>query len=188
MSVHLRQAGTLLALTMFGFALFVGFFAAGLLAAIPILFYRGVALAACAAVVTGIASLLTGGRGGGAPLAVPAAALVLSITLCFLVILPVTVDRSISVYVLATIESHARTGILAEELEDAFIAGYVRDMHAIDRRVVEQRRSGNITIDTDGHIRLTPQGARFMRLSRFVASAFATDPRFVTGRTGAGPR
>lgn len=179
MIVHIRQAAMLVTLASVGFLLFVALFAAGLFGTIPILFYRGIVLAVCAAIATGLLAIVATRRTAGTPLIVPAVALSLSLNLCFLVILPVTVDRSISVYLLSTIERHDRNGIDATHLEAAFLDGYVSGMGAIDRRIAEQSQSGNITVDRTGHIRLTPQGERFMRLSRFVATTFGTDPRFV---------
>lgn len=181
MIIHVRQAAALIALALFGFLLFVTLFAIGLFSTIPILFYRGIVLAICAGIATGLLALFTAHHDGG-PLVVPAVALSLSLNLCVLVILPVTVDRSISVYLLSTIERHDRDGINAADLQAAFLQGYVSDMGAINRRVIEQGQSGNIVVDRTGRIRLTPQGERFMLLSRFVAATFGTDPRFVGGR------
>lgn len=181
MIIHVRQAATLIALSLFGFLLFVALFAAGLFNTIPILFYRGIMLAVCAGIATGLLAIVTA-RHDGEPLVIPAVALSLSLNMCFLVILPVTVDRSVSVYLLSTIERHDRDGIDAAHLEAAFLQGYVSQMGAIDRRVIEQSQSGNIVVDRTGRIRLTSQGERFMRLSRFVAATFGTDPRFVGGR------
>jgi hypothetical protein len=180
--IHIRQTAALVALASFGFLLFVGLFALGLFGTIPILFYRGIALAICAAVATGLAALVLTRHSNGSLLVVPAAALTLSFNLCFLVILPVTIDRSISVYLLSTIERHDKDGIDASSLETMFLTGYVSGMGAINRRITEQSQSGNITVDQAGRIRLTAQGKRFMRLSRLVATTFATDPRFVGSR------
>jgi hypothetical protein len=61
-------------------------------------------------------------------------------------------------------------------------------MGAIDRRIDEQRKSGNVAVAPDGKVRLTPQGERFMAFSRLVARLFGTDPRFVSGGSAPAPR
>jgi hypothetical protein len=181
---YFRQLLLLGALTLFGFGIYLLLFWAGIGSSISILFYRGVALALVAGIVTGLAAawLARGSEDRSSPVA--AAALSLSFNICFLVLLPVTVDRSVSVYLLSTIEQHQKGGITPSALEHAFIDGYVVRMGAIDRRVDEQRRSGNITVAPDGKVKLTPQGQRFMDFSRLVARLFRTDPRFVGSAAG----
>jgi hypothetical protein len=179
MSVLFRQLFLLGVLTVAGFAIFALLFWLGVGASITILFYRGVLLALAAAIVTGAAAfwLTRGTDDTSLPLA--AAALSLSFNICFLVLLPVTVDRSVTVYLLSTIEAQKDAGIAPAKLERAFVDGYVVKMGAVDRRIDEQRRSGNVVVGVDNNIHLTPQGHRFMALSRVVARVFGTDPRFV---------
>jgi hypothetical protein len=184
----LRQLALLAGLTLLGFAIYVLLFWAGVGASIGILFYRGILLAFVVAAVMGLIALLLLRRWNDSSLAIAAAALSLSFNICFLVLLPVTVDRSVSVYLLSRIERGQDSGMTSAELQRAFIAGYVVRMGAIDRRLDEQRKSGNITISPDGKVRLTRQGERFMGLSRLVARLFGTDPRFVSGGSDPAPR
>ena len=183
----LRQILLLAVLTVVGFAIFVGLFLAGIAASVSILFYRGVALALVAAIAAGIIALWPARRTSDSSLPVAAAALSLSFNLCFLVLLPVTVDRSISVYLLSTIEQRQESGITSAQLERSFVDDYVVRMGAIDRRIDEQRRSGNVTVDGGGKVHLTLQGERFMSFSRVIARLFGTDPRFVSGGTPPAP-
>jgi hypothetical protein len=186
--IYLRQLLSLSLLTLIGFGIYLLLFWLGAGASITILFYRGVALALVAALVTGIAGAWLGHRSNDSSLPLAAAALSLSFNICFLVLLPVTVDRSVSVYLLSTIEQHGDGGIAPADLQRSFIDGYVVNMGAIDRRIDEQRRSGNIAVKPDGKVELTPQGRRFMDLSRLVARLFRTDPRFVGAEPGAPTR
>lgn len=181
MSAFVRQLLLLGCMTALGFALYVLLFWLGVGASVTILFYRGVVLALVASVVVGIASAGIGRRVGDSSLAVAAAALSLSFNICFLVLLPVTVDRSVSVYLLSTIDRQQEDGTNAAQLQQAFMDGYVVKMGAIDRRIDEQQKSGNIAVSRDGKVRLTEQGQRFMKLSRFISRLFGTDPRFVEG-------
>lgn len=183
MNRYVSQLLLLAGLTLFGFAVYVLLFWTGIATSITILFYRGIALALVAALVTFLAALWLAAKTRDSSLPIAAAALSLSFNICFLVLLPVTVDRSVSVYLLSTIEQHQDSGIDATHLQRSFIDGYVVKMGAIDRRIDEQKRSHNVTVGPDGKVRLTPQGRRFMALSRVVARVFGTDPRFVGGAT-----
>ena len=186
---YIRQLVLLAFLTLVGFGIYVLLFWLGLGASITILFYRGVALAVGAAILIGLVAAMLARRSGDSSLAIAAAALSLSFNICFLVLLPVTVDRSVSVYLLSTIEQHQKTGMKPAALQSAFVDGYVVKMGAIDRRIDEQKRSGNVTVSEDGKVRLTPQGQRFMNLSRLIARLFHTDPRFVgTGQAKNAPQ
>ena len=181
---YVRQLLLLAGLTIFSFALYVLLFWAGAGASIRILFYRGVVLAIAAALITGLVAIWAARRTQDSSLPIAAAALSLSFNVCFLVLLPVTVDRSVTVYLLSTIDRDQDAGIDANGLQRAFIDGYVVKMGAIDRRIDEQRTSGNINVAPDGKVRLTGQGRRFMALSRAIARVFGTDPRFVEGWAG----
>jgi len=181
---YARSAAWLALAATIGFLVYLALFAAGLASGIPILFYRGIALAIPAALLAGIALALIA-RGRVDPsLPVAAAAVAFAFNICFLVLFPVTVDRSVTVYLLSTVERHDRTGLSAAELERAFLDGYVSDMRAVPRRIAEQQQSGNISVAPDGRIQLTPQGRRFMALSRTIADMFGTDRRFVGGAAG----
>lgn len=176
---YVRQLLLLGLFTVLGFALFTLLFFAGVATSIPILFYRGILIAAGAAFAIGIAALWVARRSGDASLPISAAAVSFSFNICFLVLLPVTIDRSVSVYLLSTIEQRQQAGVSPSELERLFVAGYVRKMDAVGRRIAEQKASGNITVDGKGQVRLTEQGLRFLRISRLLAPLFGTDLRYV---------
>ena len=181
MNSYLRQLFGLAGLTLFGFVVYLLLFLGDIAGSISILFYRGVILAFGAAIITGMLALWFSRRTRDSSLPIAAAALSLSFNLCFLVLLPVTIDRSISIYLLSTIERGESRQITSRALKTDLIDGYVVRMNAVNRRLDEQRRSGNISIDAEGTIRLTLQGARFMAFSRMIAKLFHTDPRLVDG-------
>jgi hypothetical protein len=185
---YLRQALLLWGLTLVGFALYVLLFWIGAASSITILFYRGVALAVVVALIVGCVAALLGRRSNDSSLPLAAAAVSLAFNICFLVLLPVTVDRSVSVFLLSTIERRQDAGVDSRGLERAVVDDYVVNMRAVDRRIGEQRKSGNITVDPDGKIHLTRQGERFMVLSRVVARLFGTDPRFTSHAPRAAPK
>jgi hypothetical protein len=162
-----------------GFLLYLSLIASPLLADIPLLFYRGLALAFIAAPLLVMA--LTISRRWIATLdlstVIGAAALSLAFNICFLIVFPVTFDRSITMFLLARIERQDGQ-LKSEDLEQIFVAEYLGELRQIDRRVEEQRISGNIVV-RDGYIALTPQGERLMTNARVVARLFQADLRFV---------
>ncbi len=161
-----------------GFALYVGLTRSPLFAGVSILFYRGLILCALsAALVMAAMALLRRWRFDLATI-IAAGALTLSFNICFLIVLPVTLDRSISVFMLAQIEQHQDEALDSRRITEIFVQKYVGDMRQMDRRIAEQTASGNV-VTVDGHVRLTDQGHRFLALSRTLARLFGTDPRFV---------
>ncbi|WP_019831981.1 hypothetical protein [Sphingomonas sp. PR090111-T3T-6A] len=179
MSPLLRTLVLLVAAPILGFALYLGLTWTPLFENVHILFYRGLLLCGLSAVLLGVFLAVAGRWRPIEPIAIiAAAALSLSANLMFLIVLPVTIDRSISVFLLAEIDAHQASPLTTRQLEAAFVQHYVHDMRQIDRRVAEQTISGTISAE-DGKIRLTPRGQRFLRLARFLAEPFRTDPRFV---------
>jgi len=153
---------------------------------VDILFYRGFLLCLVAAfLILLVASLMWRHRWADQlPLIIAAAALSFSVNLTFLIVVPVTIDRSISVFLLAGIDKEAALGriVTADKLRTLFINTYVVDMNQIERRIEEQSRSGNIVVRQE-QIHLTPRGAEFLDFARLVARFWGTDQRFVYANT-----
>ncbi len=166
-----------------GFALLVALFRAGVLAEVNILFYRGLALIALAFVATFGAVFLAARRGPIAGVrgrdAFSAAVLSLAFNLCFLVIFPVTIDRSISVFVLGEMAAHADRAYSADQMAQVFSNVYVGEDQQIDRRMREQLLSGNVERVGDGY-RISPHGKAFIQTSKLIAWMFDGDTRFVS--------
>lgn len=167
--------GTYVAVGAFGLVLYVLSFQ------VPfggeILFYRGLVLAGMVAVIIMSALALVAKRFRLAPATIIGAAFSsLALNVCFLVVLPVTVDRSISVFLLTRIEDEQPIKALA--LQQAFIADYVVDMEQIERRVREQELSGNVIVTENGIV-LTERGRRFNALARYASVWFSTDRRLL---------
>ncbi len=92
------------------------------------------------------------------------------------VLAPVTVDRSISVFMLSRFDTHSP--MTEQQARDAFVSTYVDDWAQIGRRLHEQEVSGNLRQTPQGW-EITPQGRAFMRTARVVSRLFDADPRFV---------
>ena len=147
-----------------------------------VLFYRGVfALAA-----TGLALLvvfafalprLPRRLGLTAPDALGGAIVATSLLFAGFVLGPVTVDRSISVFMLSQFDA-ADHPLSEQETREKFVRIYVGEWDQMARRLREQEISGNLEHTADGW-RLTPQGRSFMSVARIMSSVFGGDPRFV---------
>ncbi len=164
----------------FGFVGFALLFRTDLLSGVTILFYRGLVLLMLAFGVTlGAMAVLAGPlRGWGVRRrdALGACVLSLSLNLSFLVIFPVTVDRSISVFLLGRMAAHPGEIVTAERARAEFEAVYLGQYRQIERRLAEQTATGNVAPSGAGFV-ITPQGDAFVRLCRLIAEVFRTDRR-----------
>jgi len=171
---------------LIGFACFVLLFRTDLWSDVTILFYRGLILLVVAFLMTVVTTAALAGLGRAWGLrrrdALGACVLSLALNLSVFVIFPVTVDRSISVFLLGQLAAHPEERFSAERARALFESVYLGEFHQIERRLSEQTASGNIVPDGDGYV-ITPQGRAFIRLSGLVAEVFRTDPRMIEGRS-----
>jgi hypothetical protein len=163
-----------------GLILLIVLFKLKVLAGLNVLFYRGLALIALSTLIVLALSLWVAIR-VHIPLSVAlaAAAISASVNLTVLIVLPVTVDRSVTVFLLGYMDQHANKTFTTGELRAAFEDIYLGRWDQTQRRMDEQQLSGNVAPTKDGY-RITPQGRSFVAFSRKVAWAFDTDPRFVS--------
>jgi hypothetical protein len=166
-----------------GMILLVALFKLGVAGGIDILFYRGVVLCAIAFALT-MALLTWAGRWTSHISlrdAIAAGALSLGLNLSVLVIAPVTVDRSVSVFILGHMAAHEGETFTAGQIETALRDIYFGDLKQVDRRVHEQLTSGNITRAGDGYV-ISPQGLAFVKWARRIGALFDVDPRLLQPR------
>ncbi len=156
-----------------GFALLVGGFRAGLLGGLDILFYRGLALIALGSLATFTILALATRRSREVRVrdAFAATVLSLSLNLSFLVVVPVTVDRSISIFMLGAMAARADDAFTPDAMGALFVARYVGDGRQIERRLREQTVSGNVAPERDGY-RITRRGVAVIAAARVVAWLF----------------
>lgn len=105
------------------------------------------------------------------------ATVVLCFNACFLTIFPVTVDRSVTTFLLEEIEK--KPGMTPEELERIMIDDYIVRRQAIQRRIEEQLVTGNITFE-NGQVNLNKQGKGFLDLCRMIRKIFMLPDRSKT--------
>jgi hypothetical protein len=177
----LYTAGILAGIFIFGLC-----FRFDVLSTIHILFYRGLSLLMVTALtqivvlslVLGWVRRLNPSFPLGAGFVLPMALSSLAFNLTFFVLVPVNLDRSISVFLLAWMEDHRDTPQTRSDLQQAFERIYVEADGAINRRIAEQLASGNIAPSVNGYT-LTGQGSRFVSIAREIGVLFSTDPRFL---------
>jgi hypothetical protein len=188
---HVRRTGPVLGMLVgtcatFAVAAFTGLiilillFKAGIAGGFDILFYRGVVLCGVAFVLTTALLAYLGHATGRASLrdAVAAGFLSLGLNLSFLVIAPVTVDRSLSVFILGYMAAHDGATFRTPEIEAAMRDIYVGELRQIERRMQEQLRSGNV-IRSNGAYTISPQGLAFVTWARRIGWLFDVDPRLL---------
>lgn len=169
------SAGVLVGVVIFGLCFWFN-----ALSALHILFYRGISLLIVAMliqmVVLGVALGWVCRRAVGYVLPMALSSLALNLT--FFVLVPVNLDRSISVFLLAWMEDHRETPQTRADLRQAFQQIYVEADGAIDRRIAEQLASGNVAPSGDGYA-LTGRGSHFVAVAREIGLFFSTDQRFL---------
>jgi hypothetical protein len=153
----------------------------GFLGQISILFYRGLVLIAVAEIFCFVVLLMARRKWPSWHVrdAVSACAFAGGIAVCLLIVLPVTIDRSISVFMLTQMAAQPDHAFTPSELRNLFVDVYVKRYGQIERRLEEQDVSRNVAQTANG-FRITPQGLAFVRFARLLSIVFQTDRRFVT--------
>jgi hypothetical protein len=163
-----------------GLCILVALFWLGVAAGTDILFYRGLVLCGVAFVVTvslfGYLGRVTG-RASWRD-AIAAGLLSLGLNVAFLIVVPVTVDRSITTFVLSAMAARPDHAFTTRELEQMFTDDYVGRLRQIERRMHEQQVSGNVR-QTDGGYAISPQGLSFVAWARRISWLFGTDRRLL---------
>jgi hypothetical protein len=160
----------------------------GFLDRISILFYRGLALIAIGEAFCFAVLLMARWKWPVWKVrdAVAACAFAAGIAVCLLIVLPVTIDRSISVFMLTQMAAQPDHAFTPSELRTLFVDVYVDRYAQVERRLSEQEVSRNVAQTANG-FQITTQGLAFVRFARFLSIVFQTDRRFVTPVENAAP-
>ena len=102
----------------------------------------------------------------------------MSVTMVFFILVPVTVERSVSVYMLSYADE-SDTNFTKSDIENSFIDIYLKDFGAFDKRFDEQIETGTIEKVNDNEYRLNDRGRVIVRLFRLIATVFNTDKKLV---------
>lgn len=165
-----------------GFLLYLLCFKIGLFSYDDIIFYRGLKILIVAGVIQWcITSLLifyflSTDINISNAFAVMMASFAINVT--FLVIIPVTLDRSVSVFMLGYLNKVDHP-LSKDELLKALQNIYIEKYGAVDRRIDEQIKSGNLTLDEHGSVILTNRGKTFISCSKKIANLLDINKKFI---------
>lgn len=102
---------------------------------------------------------------------------------CFNLTVPAIFDRSVSLYLLNTLDNSPR-GMTEREVEEELLRVYFDRNHAVKKRLREQVESG-IVYYHEGRYQATENGRTLMAVARFLSRLYNLDPRIVEKRTPA---
>lgn len=144
-----------------------------------VFFYRGLALLTVATAVL-VAVLVSLRRGRvrhliGLRDMLLIASLLVSINVVLFTHLPVTADRSISVFMLAYLD-RAADPLTADEISDAVVREYVEEREAVAKRLDEQLATGTLVDTPDGYV-ISAEGRWLVGVYHAIADIFNIDPR-----------
>lgn len=158
-------------------AIWIGLFHTPLLAG-SVLFYRGLILLAVTAIlVTFVLVILwrTSYRGLiGIRDILLIVTLLTSVNVVFFTHLPVTADRSISVFVLSHM-NRADGPLTSEQIADSVVRDYLLDRGAIDKRLDEQVVTGTVVRSGDAYV-ISDEGRWLIGFYELIARAFNIEP------------
>ncbi len=159
------------------FLLFVALFGTSLFSSQPILLYRGLNILWTVVVIYVVYGLyLIKQKAAFAESYFSALAVIASLTLTFFILIPVTIDRSVSTFMLSSLQRQYPScieGATKTELTAAFLNDYVRNKGAIERRLDEQSRTKTIE-NVDGCWRLTEKGVKAIDFFNMMPLYFGT--------------
>ncbi len=148
-----------------------------------ILFYKGMFIISLGTVLTWLLMYRVLGRSFMGHINA-IASIAFALVSVFFVLIPVSLDRSVSVFLLGYMNADSSKDYSKKDLSNAFGDIYMNKYGAIDRRVQEQLASGNIMEINEGRYVITPQGKKFIKTSTWIADAFGIDKKFLEPSLG----
>lgn len=101
------------------------------------------------------------------------------INMVIFTLIPVTVERSVSVFMLSYMDENDNHNYTQQDMEEIFVDKYVKDYGAFEKRFHEQIVTGSITENSDGTYRISKRGKFIVNLFRMISKWFHTDERLV---------
>ena len=166
-----------------GTILFVISFRTPLYGNINVLFYRGIILLLTVSLALAAALVFYKRTRHGRLLSyrdiVMCVTVLISFNILFFTHVPITADRSVTVFILGHMSKHTDTVISKEDMTSFFVKRYVNDYSAMERRFDEQVVSGNVTQEGNGY-KLTKRGKLLIKFYDLVADIFGIDKKFIS--------
>lgn len=162
--------------------LFIGLFHISVINKLNVFFYRGCIFLLFCTVLAFILIIVAGVYIKRLELSLKDAFMVsglfFGITLGWFSLIPTTVERSISVFMLSYMEENpTEDGISAEEFGDIFYEKYIQEYGAFEKRFHEQEVSGTIipvSNEADGYV-ITDRGRFIVDMFRLFSELFNTE-------------
>lgn len=173
--------GAFLCTYIVGTIIFILLFQTPVLQDVDVLMYRGIALLVISVLLI-IAVLLLFKRFIYKEFEVKDI-LLIALTICCInlalfTLLPVTVERSVSVFMLCYMSDHSDTAYTEDDIEKVFIDEYIETYGAFQKRFHEQDVTGSIEETENGYV-ITDRGKRLVYMFRFIGEIFGTDQRLL---------
>lgn len=148
-----------------------------------VLMYRGIVLIIIAGIIASALMVLFKKLKGITWLSAKDAVLVFilccSINMVFFTLIPVTVERSVSVFMLSYMDTYDERTYTEDEISEIFVDKYVTEYGAFEKRFDEQLTTGTIEKNADGSYSITSKGRLIVKLFRLISDVFETDKRLV---------
>ena len=162
-------------------ALFIGLFHTGLLKDMEVLMYRGTAFILITGVIAGVIMGIIRKFWGFITIRdiIMMFVIFCCVNMVFLTLVPVTVERSVSVFMLSYMEENSDQTFTEESVGEVFTSKYVEDYGAFEKRFDEQVVTGTIEQNPDGTYSITERGKFIVKAFRTIAEWFDTDKRLV---------
>ncbi len=171
---------THLCMLLGGTIIFVSLFHTKLFSYINVFFYRGIALLIFACMFTTVIEIYIKRKNYISDFTYRDIILSVSVLFSFCLVvfthLPVTADRSVSVFILGYMNTHSDKSFTQNDLTDILTEVYIDENTAIDKRLKEQTISGNVTTDGDRY-QISQQGKLIMDFYIKVADLFNVDKK-----------
>ena len=101
-----------------------------------------------------------------------------SINMVFFTLVPVTVERSVSVFMLSYMDNYS-DHYTQDQIAEIFVDKYVNEYGAFEKRFDEQLTTGSIEQNADGTYSITDKGRFIVKMFRLISDVFDTDKRLV---------
>jgi hypothetical protein len=160
---------------------FIGLFHTSLFGDMEVLMYRGIAFLLIAGVVSAIIMWIVRMFWGFVTIRdiIMMFCIFCCVNMVFLTLVPVTVERSVSVFMLSYMQENKDQTFTEESVGEVFTSKYVEDYGAFEKRFEEQVVTGTIVQNEDGTYSITPKGEFVVEAFRTIAEWFDTDRRLV---------
>ena len=162
-------------------ALFVGLFHTGLFKSMEVLMYRGTAFILITGLIAGVIMGIIRKFWGFITVRdiIMMFVIFCCVNMVFLTLVPVTVERSVSVFMLSYMEENSDQTFTEESVGEVFTSKYVDEYGAFEKRFDEQVVTGTIEQNPDGTYSITERGKFIVKAFRTIAEWFDTDRRLV---------